>query len=122
MLVDEEKNQFRWMSLLNFLLQLFLIFYPTDEGSTFKHLIGNTEFIVVALGFRAYSVTDEMELFCRLLGVFFAVISKTHSDQGSMSMIFSTSISTIVLILCIILNLSIELLDSRSIGCDIPVN
>jgi len=101
---------------LNFILQLALTFYPTDRGTSFDNLFCNTEFLVISLTFRAYKTTDEKDIFCRLLGVFLAVITKIHKNQESLALILSTSLSSIVLISSILLNLFIDFLESRGVS------
>ena len=101
---------------LNFILQLSLTFYPTDGGTSFNNLFCNTEFLVISLTFRVYKTTDEKDIFCRLIGVFLAVITKIHKNQESLALILSTSLSSIFVISSILLNLFIDFLESRGVS------
>lgn len=96
-----------------FILQLILTFYPTTNATSLNNLFCNAEFLVVFLTFKANITTEEKDIFCRILGVFFAMITKIHKNQESLALILSTAVTSIVLISCILLNLFIDLLQSR---------
>lgn len=98
------------------MLQLLTTFYPTEKNTCFDSLFYNSEFLVISLTFRAYKTTDEKDILCRLLGIFFAVITQIHKNHGSFALALSTSVSSLVIILCIVINLLIDFLDSKGIS------
>ena len=69
----------------NFLIKLFLTFYPLRGYQLFDDFYSIAEFLVVFLCFRISQPSDQKDLFQRLFVVFVAVTNKIEMQDKSVS-------------------------------------